>query len=57
MAYKFFDKKSTGNGVNFVSNQQHANELYNLKEEELIHHLKKHFGCRFNWYVIKRQIQ
>ena len=50
MAYKFFDKKSTVNGVNFVSNQQHANELYNLKEEELI-------GCRFNWYVIKRQIQ
>ena len=57
MAHKFFDKKSTVNGVNFVSNQQHANELYNLKEEELIHHLKKYFGRRFNWYVIKRQIQ
>ena len=28
MAYKFFDKKSTDNGVNFVSNQQHPNELY-----------------------------
>ena len=28
MVYKFFDKKHTGSGVNFVQNQQLANELH-----------------------------
>ena len=30
MVYKFFDKKPTGSGVNFMPNQQPANELHKL---------------------------
>ena len=28
MVFKFFDKKSTGSGINSISNQQLANELH-----------------------------
>ena len=45
MVYKFFDKTSTGIGINSVSNQQLANELQNqllekLKKEKYNHHSK-----------------
>ena len=29
MIYKFFDKKSKGSGIKFMSNQQLADELHN----------------------------
>ena len=28
MVFKFFDKKSTGTGINFISNEQLADELH-----------------------------
>ena len=28
MVFKFFDKKSTGSGINFISNEQLADELH-----------------------------
>ena len=50
IVYKFFDKKSSGSGVNVTQNQQLANELHkpiirNATEEEFILHLKIIFGA------------
>ena len=39
MVYMFFNKKSTGSGINSISNQQLANELH-----AHIHHLRTIFG-------------
>ena len=49
MIYKFFDKKSKGNGVKSVSSQQLATQLHKpiiikFKKEDFILHLKAIFG-------------
>ena len=53
MLYKFFDKKHTGSGVNFVQNQQLANELHEpiirkFKKRRVYCSLKEYFRCRFS---------
>ena len=49
MAYKFFDKKSSGSGITNESNYQLANELHKpvikkFKKKKCILHLKTIFG-------------
>ena len=56
MVFKFFNKQSAGNGIEFMPNQQLANELHQLAnelhqpiirkfiQEQFIHHLKTIFG-------------
>ena len=49
MVYKFFDKKSSGRGVDAEPNYQLANELHkqvikNSREEKFIHPLEAIFG-------------
>ena len=50
MVYKFFDKKSSGRGVDAEPNYQLANELHkqvikNSREEKFIHPLEAIFGA------------
>ena len=57
MVYKFFDKKHTGSGVNFVQNQQLANELHEPIIRKFLKSwvycsLKEYFRCRFSWYQL-----
>ena len=49
MVFKFFNKQSAGNGIEFMPNQQLANELHQpiirkFIQEQFIHHLKTIFG-------------
>ena len=50
MVYKFFDKRSSGSGVDAESNYKPANELYKRlleksRDEKFIHRLETIFGA------------
>ena len=62
MVYKFFDKKSSGSGVDAEPNYQLANELHKqiirkFKKRKIYSFFRDNLVCRFSWYTIIKQIQ
>ena len=68
MAYKFFDKKSAGSGVNMHANKSAFNngKLAEELHKQIIRNLKKrtvcsgfmrqYLGCWFSWHAINKQV-
>ena len=70
MVYKFFDKKSSGSGVNTHANKERplglathqvAEELHkpvikNLKKSILFWIQRQYLGCWFSWHEINKQV-
>ena len=62
MVYRFLDKKSSGNSVNFVPKYQFANELHKLnknisEKKSLFFIWRQYLGCWFSWYATTGQKQ
>ena len=55
MVYKFFDKKSSGIGVDAEPNYQLANEFYRyiIRKPKK----RKYLGCSFSWFAITERIK
>ena len=63
MVYNFFDKKSSGSGVNtHANNEKLAGELYKpiikkiVKKNGLFRIQRQYLGCWFSWYAINKQV-
>ena len=57
MVYKFFDKNSSGSGVELQQMNFIGRIIENWKDEKFIHCLETILGCWFSWYAITEQIK